>query len=169
MGAPNSVTMSGGNLITVVGDAFQVQNGATNITVNDGATVRGNSSLLRVLDPTGQTVVNFTASHASLFGDIFADPASQTTVDLADGTVLTGRVNPAPLGLGGDMTIDGTSQWVMSGSSDLKSLSVSPGANAFFNPPSNGVYNTLTIGNLSGTGRYLWSKHRPSVCDRRSH
>ncbi|MFZ0505795.1 MAG: autotransporter outer membrane beta-barrel domain-containing protein, partial [Chthoniobacterales bacterium] len=152
VGAPNSVTMSGGNLITVVGDAFQVQNGATNITVNNGATVRGNSSLLRVLDPTGQTVVNFTASHASLFGDIFADPASQTTVDLADGTILTGRVNPAPLGLGGDMTIDGASQWVMSGSSDLKSLSVSPGANAFFNPPSNGVYNTLTIGNLSGTG-----------------
>ena len=122
------------------------------ITVNDGATVRGNSSLLRVLDPTTETVVNFTASHASLFGDIFADPASQTTVNLTDGTVLTGRVNPAPLGLGGDMTIDGTSQWVMTGSSDLKSLSVSPGAYAFFNPPSNGVYNTLTIGSLSGTG-----------------
>src|SRR5258708_32771278 len=40
----------------------------------------------------------------------------------------------------------------MTGSSDLKSLSVSPGANAFFNPPSNGIYNTLTTGSLSGTG-----------------
>ena len=152
VGAPNSITISGGNLTTVVGDAFQVQNGATNITVDSGATVRGNSSLLRVLDPTGETVVSFTAHNASLFGDIFADPASQTTVNLTDGTVLTGRVNPAPLDLGGDMTIDGTSQWVMTGSSDLKSLNVSPGAYAFFNPPSNGVYNTLTIGNLSGTG-----------------
>jgi outer membrane autotransporter protein len=152
VGAPNSITLSGGNLITVMGDAFQVQNGATNITVSDGATVRGNSALLRVLDPTTETVVNFTASHASLFGDIFADPVSKTTVNLTDGTVLTGRVNPAPAGLGGDLTIDGTSQWVMTGSSDLKSLSVSPGANAFFNPPSNGIYNTLRIGNLSGTG-----------------
>jgi outer membrane autotransporter protein len=152
VGAPNSITISGGNLTTVVGDAFLVQNGATNITVTNGATIMGNSALLRVLDPATETVVNFTASHASLFGDIFADPASQTTVNLTDGTVLTGRVNPAPLGLGGDMTIDGTSQWVMTGSSDLKSLNVSPGAYAFFNPPSNGVYNTLAIGNLSGTG-----------------
>jgi outer membrane autotransporter protein len=152
VGAPNSITLSGGNLITVVGDAFQVQNGATDIVVSNGATVRGNSALLRVLGPTPETVVNFTARHASLFGDIFADPASQTTVNLTDGTVLTGRVNPPPLRLGGDMTIDGTSQWVMTGSSDLKSLSVSPGADAFFNPPSNGVYNTLTTGNLLGTG-----------------
>ena len=151
-GAPNSITISGGNLITVLGDAFQVQNGATEITVSNGATIRGNSALLRVLDPTTETVVNFTASHASLFGDIFADPASQTMVNLTNGTVLTGRVNPPPLGLGGDMTIDGTSQWVMTGSSDLKSLSVSPGADAFFNPPSNGIYNTLTTGNLLGTG-----------------
>ena len=44
--APNSVNVSGGNLITVLGDAFQVQNGATNITVNSGATVTGNSALL---------------------------------------------------------------------------------------------------------------------------
>ena len=95
VGAPNSVTLSGGNLITVLGDAFQVQNGVTNITVSDGATIRGNSALLRVLDPTPETVVNFTASHASLFGDIFAAPASQTTVNLTNGTVLTGRVNPA--------------------------------------------------------------------------
>src|SRR5260370_35992387 len=50
------------------------------------------------------------------------------------------------------MTRDGSSPWVITGSSDLKSLSVSPGANAFFNPPSNGIYNTLTTGSLSGTG-----------------
>src|SRR5258708_31098577 len=40
----------------------------------------------------------------------------------------------------------------MTGSSELKAWSVSPGANAFFNPPSNGIYNTLTTGSLSGTG-----------------
>ena len=59
---------------------------STNITVNNGATITGNSALLRVLDPPAGTVVNLTASHASLFGDIFADPASQTTVNLTDGS-----------------------------------------------------------------------------------
>jgi autotransporter family porin len=150
--APNSIIVSGGNLITVFGDAFQVRNGVTNIAVNNGATVTGNSALLRVLDPPLDTVVNFNASHASLFGDIFADPASQTTVNLTNSTVLTGKVNPPPIGSGVDMTIDGSSQWVMTGSSDVKSLSVSPGANALFRPPFIGVHSTLTIGSLLGTG-----------------
>src|SRR5260221_4063559 len=152
LGAPNSITFAGGELITGLCDPFQVQNGATNINVCNGATRTGKNALFRVLHPTTQKTAKFTASHASLFGDIFADPASQTTVNLTNGTVFTGRVNPPPQGLGGAMTIDGTSQWVMTGSSDLKSLSVSPGANAFFNPPSNGIYNTLTTGSLSGTG-----------------
>ena len=151
VGAPNFITVSGGNLTTVLGDAFQVQNGATNITVSNGATVTGNSALLRVLDPPAETVVNFTASHASLFGDIFADPASQTTVNLIDSTVLTGRVNPL-LSPGANLTIDGSSQWVMTGSSNVKSLSVSPGARAVFSAPFAEAYHTLTIGSLSGTG-----------------
>lgn len=150
--APNSVLISGGSLITVFGDAFQVRNGATDITVNNGATVTGNTALLRVLDPPVDTVVNFNASHASLFGDIFADPASQTTVNLKDKTVFTGKVNPPPLGSGVDLTIDGSSQWVMTGSSDVKSLNVSPGANALFQAPLLGLHSTLNIGSLSGTG-----------------
>ena len=35
---PNSIVVSGGNLITVFGDAFQVRNGVTNITLSNGAT-----------------------------------------------------------------------------------------------------------------------------------
>ena len=151
--APNAVTVSGGNLITVLGDAFQVENGATNIIVSDGATVTGNSSLLRVLDQPATTVVNFTADHASLFGDIFADSASQTTVNLTDSTVLTGKVNPLLTGLGGvDMSIDNTSQWMMTGNSNIKSLSVSPGASVVFSAPLGDVHHTLTIGSLIGTG-----------------
>jgi hypothetical protein len=149
---PNSITVIGGNVITVLGDAFQVQNGVTKITLSNGATVTGNSALLRVLDPPAETAVNFTANHASLFGDIFADSASQTMVNLTDSTVLTGKVNPPPLGLGVDMSIDGSSQWAMTGSSSVKSLSVSPGASVVFNPPFGGVHHTLTIGSLIGTG-----------------
>jgi hypothetical protein len=146
---PNSILLSGGNLITVFGDAFQVRNGVTNITVNNGATVTGNTALLRVLDPPA--VVNLNASHASLFGDIFADPASQTAVNLTGGSVLTGRVNPLQ-SPGANLTIDGTSQWIMSGSSNVQSLSVSPGASATFGTLFNLARNTLTIGNLFGTG-----------------
>jgi outer membrane autotransporter protein len=152
VGAPNSINVVGGNLITVLGDAFQVRNGAADITVGNGATVTGNTALLRVLDPPADTVVDFNARHASLFGDIFADPASQTTVNLTDNTVLTGRVNPLPLGPGADVAIDGSSQWVITGSSDIKSLNVSPGANALFHPPFLGVHSKLTIGSLLGTG-----------------
>ncbi len=149
--APDSIVISGGNLITVFGDAFQVQNGVANITVSNNATVTANSALLRVLDPASATIVNFNASHASLFGDIFADPASQTTVNLTDSTVLTGKVNPPPLGLGVDMRIDGSSQWVLTGSSNVKSLSVSPGADVLFRAPFD-FRKTLTLGSLSGTG-----------------
>jgi outer membrane autotransporter protein len=150
VGAPNSIIMSGGSVSTVVGDAFQVQGGATNIIVNNGATIVGNSSLLRVLDPG--TVVNFQASHASLSGDIFADPTSQTRVSLTDSTVLTGKINPFLLGPGVDLSIDGSSQWVLTGSSNLKSLNVRPGANILFSAPFFSLHRTLTVGNLSGTG-----------------
>jgi outer membrane autotransporter protein len=152
VGAPNSITVSGGNLITVLGDAFQVQGGATNINVSSGATVTGNSALLRVLDQSGETVVNLTASHASLLGDIFADPASQTAVNLTNNTVLAGKVNPPPQGSGVDLAIDSSSQWMMTGSSSVKSLSVKPGATAIFSPPLGDVHHTLTIGSLIGTG-----------------
>jgi outer membrane autotransporter protein len=151
-GAPNLITVSGGNVTTVLGDAFQVQNGATNITVSNGAVVTGNTALLRVLDPPAETVVNFTASRASLVGDIFADSASQTTVNLTNSTELTGKVNPLSQSSGVDMSIDGSSQWVLTGSSNVKSLSVSPGASTVFSPPLGGVHHTLTIGNLIGTG-----------------
>ena len=148
---PNSILLSGGDLITVFGDAFQVRNGVTNISVINGATVTGNTALLRVLDPPAATVVNLNASHASLFGDIFADPASQTAVNLTNASVLTGRVNPLQ-SPGADLTIDRSSQWVMTGSSNVKSLSVTPGANATFSFLFNLARNTLTIGNLLGTG-----------------
>jgi outer membrane autotransporter protein len=151
-GAPNSVTVSGGSLTTVLGDAFQVQNGATNITVNGGATVTGDSALLRVLDQSGETVVNLTGSRASLLGDIFADPASRTTVDLTDSSVLTGRVNPTSQGSGVDLAIDGSSEWNITGSSNLKSLRVTSGASAVFSPTLADVRHTLTIGSLIGTG-----------------
>ena len=65
----------------------------------------------------------------------------------------TDRQSESPLlSPGVNMTIDGSSQWMMTGSSNVKSLSVNPGANAVFSAPFNGVHNTLTIGSLSGTG-----------------
>lgn len=150
VGAPNSIIISGGSVSTVVGDAFRVQGGVTNIIVNNGATIMGNRSLLRVLDPG--TVVNFQASHASLSGDIFADPGSRTSISLMNGTVLTGDVNPLLTGPVADLRIDGSSQWVLNGSSDLQSLNVSPGANILFNARFFTLHRTLTIGSLSGTG-----------------
>jgi hypothetical protein len=48
---PNSILVSGGNVTTVLGDAFRVLNGVSNITVNNGATVTGTTALLRVLIP----------------------------------------------------------------------------------------------------------------------
>jgi outer membrane autotransporter protein len=151
LNTPNSILVSGGSLTTVFGDAFQVLNGVTDITVNNGATVTGTTALLRVLDPPTDTIVNLNASHASLNGDIFADPASRTTVNLTNGSVLTGRVNPG-LGLGASLTIDGGSEWVMTGSSNVRSLTVSPGARAVFSTLFNLARNTLTLGDLSGTG-----------------
>jgi outer membrane autotransporter protein len=150
--APDSIVMSGGNLITVLGDAFQVQNGIASITVNHSATVTGNRALLRVLDPLSPAVVNFNANHANLFGDIFADQTSKTTFNLTNSSVLTGKVNPLPLGMGVDMKIDGSSQWIMTGSSDLQSLRVRPGASALFRPSLFGLHSTLTMGRLLGTG-----------------
>ncbi|HYY27993.1 MAG TPA: autotransporter outer membrane beta-barrel domain-containing protein, partial [Chthoniobacterales bacterium] len=151
LNTPNTILVSGGSLTTVYGDAFQVLNGVTDITVNNGATVSGTTALLRVLDPLTATVVSLNASHASLSGDIIADPASLTTVNLTNSSILTGRVNPG-LGLGANLTIDGGSEWVMTGSSNVRSLTVSPGAKAVFSTLFNLARNTLTLGDLSGTG-----------------
>lgn len=149
-GAPNSIVVRGGTVSTVLGDAFQVQSGVTNITVSNGATITGNSALLRVLG--SGTAVNFQAGQANLTGDIFADPGSRTSISLMNGTVLTGDVNPLLMGPAADLRIDGSSQWVLNGSSDLKSLNVSPGANILFNARFFTLHRTLTIGSLSGTG-----------------
>jgi outer membrane autotransporter protein len=148
---PNSIIVNGGSVSTVIGDAFTVQNGATNIDVVNGANIMGNSSLLRVVDPG--TVVDFQASNATLTGNIFANPASQTTVNLTNGTVLTGFVNPPLLmGPGVDLNIDGSSEWVLTESSSLKSLNVNPGAEVVFSPSFFFLHRILTLGSLSGTG-----------------
>jgi len=50
------------------------------------------------------------------------------------------------------MRIDGSSQWLMTGSSNVKLLSVSPGASAVFSAPFGDLHHALTLGRLSGTG-----------------
>ncbi|MBV9276508.1 MAG: autotransporter outer membrane beta-barrel domain-containing protein, partial [Verrucomicrobia bacterium] len=148
-GSPNLIIVGGGSVNTVFGDAFQVQSGLTNIIVDNGVTIMGNSSLLRVLGT--DTVVNFQASNATLIGDILAAPASQLTVSLANGTVFTGNINPL-LSPGANLSIDGSSQWILPGSSNLKSLTVSPGAEVIFSAPLFSFHRTMTLGSLAGTG-----------------
>ena len=80
-------------------------------------------------------------------------------MNLTGNTVLTGKVNPPLLGSGVDMTIDGSSQWVMTGSSDVKSLSVSPGAKALFHPPFIVVHGKLTIGSFLMSRKWEYGFH----------
>ncbi|GAU02892.1 autotransporter outer membrane beta-barrel domain-containing protein [Burkholderia stabilis] len=146
-GATSSVLVDGGSMTSVAGPAFAARGGTADIAVRNGTVVTaGNGTLL---DLANGSNVTFNASAVNLAGDIVSDASSTGNVFLANGTTLTGRIDPVAL------TIDGTSTWRMTDSSVLSSLN-NAGLVAFAAPAGSptltGSYKTLTTGSYVGNG-----------------
>ncbi|CAB3761212.1 membrane protein [Burkholderia sp. MSh2] len=146
-GATSSVLVDGGSVTSTAGPAFAARGGTADIAVRNGTVVTtGNGTLLALSNGSNAT---FTASAVNLAGDIVSDASSTGNVLLANGTTLTGRIDPVAL------TVDNTSTWRMTGSSVLSSLT-NAGAVAFAAPTGAptlaGSYKTLTTGSYVGNG-----------------
>jgi outer membrane autotransporter protein len=145
-GVRNQVTIMGGSLSAAKGDAFSVQNANADISVQGAAIHAGSGTLLRVMNggaSKSSLEVNFTASGATLAGNIVADGAN---VSLRDGSRLTGMIDPA------NVVIDSTSRWNMTANSMVSALVVN-GGTVVFAP--GGEFKKLTVtGGLSGNGHF---------------
>ncbi|MBN3834279.1 autotransporter outer membrane beta-barrel domain-containing protein [Burkholderia sp. Ac-20344] len=146
-GATSSVLVDGGSVMSASGPAFAARGGTADIAVRNGTVVTaGNGTLLDLSNGSNTT---FTASAVNLAGDIGSDASSTGNVFLANGTTLTGKIDPVAL------TVDGTSTWRMTGSSVLSSLN-NAGLVAFAAPAGSptlaGSYKTLTTGSYVGNG-----------------
>ncbi len=146
-GATSSVLVDGGSVTSATGPAFAARGGMADIAVRNGTVVTaGNGTLLNLANGSN---VTFNASAANLAGDIVSDASSTGNVFLANGTTLTGKIDPVAL------TVDGTSTWRMTGSSVLSSLN-NAGLVAFAAPTGSptltGSYKTLTTGGYVGNG-----------------
>ncbi|VWD31028.1 membrane protein [Burkholderia lata] len=146
-GATSSVLVDGGSVTSATGPAFAARGGTADIAVRNGTVVTaGNGTLL---DLSNGSDTAFTASAVNLAGDIVSDASSTGNVLLANGTTLTGKIDPVAL------TVDNTSTWRMTGSSVLSSLN-NAGLVAFAAPTGSpmlaGSYKTLTTGSYVGNG-----------------
>ncbi|HHL4082953.1 autotransporter outer membrane beta-barrel domain-containing protein [Burkholderia sola] len=146
-GATSSVLVDGGSVTSAAGPAFAARGGTADIAVRNGTVVTaGNGTLLNLANGSN---VTFNASAVNLAGDIVSDASSTGNVFLANGTTLTGKIDPVAL------TVDGTSTWRMTGSSVLSSLN-NAGLVAFAAPTGSptltGSYKTLTTGGYVGNG-----------------
>ncbi|WP_406805830.1 autotransporter outer membrane beta-barrel domain-containing protein [Burkholderia semiarida] len=146
-GATSSVLVDGGSVTSATGPAFAAHGGTADIAVRNGTVVTaGNGTLLNLANGSN---VTFDASAVNLAGDIVSDASSTGNVFLANGTTLTGKIDPVAL------TVDGTSTWRMTGSSVLSSLN-NAGLVAFAAPTGSptltGSYKTLTTGGYVGSG-----------------
>ncbi|AOR67652.1 autotransporter outer membrane beta-barrel domain-containing protein [Burkholderia stabilis] len=146
-GATSSVLVDGGSVTSAAGPAFAARGGTADIAVRNGTVVTaGNGTLLNLSNGSHAT---FNASAVNLVGDIVSDASSTGNVFLANGTTLTGKIDPVAL------TIDNTSTWRMTGSSVLSSLN-NAGLVAFAapvgSPTLSGSYKTLTTGGYVGNG-----------------
>ncbi|WP_423370243.1 autotransporter outer membrane beta-barrel domain-containing protein [Burkholderia sp. LMG 32019] len=146
-GATSSVLVDGGSVTSATGPAFAARGGTADIAVRNGTVVTaGNGTLLDLSNGSNTT---FTASAVNLAGDIVSDASSTGNVLLANGTTLTGKIDPVAL------TVDPTSTWRMTGSSVLSSLN-NAGLVAFAAPTGSptltGSYKTLTTGSYVGNG-----------------
>jgi outer membrane autotransporter protein len=125
--------------------AITVDSGSLYVALNNGSQISSASG--RLLEVADGATIDLTANGAAkLFGDVIASNSGVANVHLKDYSVLSGSVAN-----GSDLSIDETSAWAMSGSSNLKNLQ-NAGTIEFTPVASSASYKTLIAGNYVGNG-----------------
>jgi len=142
---PSTITVAGGSLSALGGNAIEVNGANATIVLSDAVNVTAGSGIL--MSVSNGSVVNLSAQGVRLNGDLIADGSSSGVVNLAQGSVLTGRIDPL------NVNIDATSTWNVTGNSVVDTLS-NAGTVAFVAPVGDprqaGSYKTLTASNYVG-------------------
>ena len=132
-----TVTINGGSLIAMAGDAFCVTGetghaATASITMSGGANVSaGTGNIMNVLS---SSTASFTANGETLTGNFQADATSTLTATLQNGTSLTGSAQKTSI------TIDATSSWTVTGNSVMTAVIDPAGISGF------------TVTNIIGNG-----------------
>ncbi|ARP88301.1 autotransporter outer membrane beta-barrel domain-containing protein [Bordetella genomosp. 9] len=144
-GDVSTITVNGGALAAQAGHAIDVTGAKANITVRAGTTVTAASGTL--LNLTQGSVVNLDAQGVTLNGDLIADAGSSGTVNLRDGTTLTGRIDPL------NVSVDASSTWNVTASSEVGAFD-NAGMVAFAapggDPAQASSYKTITASSYTG-------------------
>lgn len=153
----NNLQINDSHIETSDGYAIQNESGALNLDLH-GSTIIGRSGgeydvALNVKDLSSTVrsgAVDITADNSHIFGDIVSqsnNPSATLDVTLNHGSSFTGRTPYID-----SLTLNDTSQWNMTDSSTLLTLS-NNGSVVFMPPGSNGAFKTLTVnGNYHGGG-----------------
>ena len=153
---PNVISVSGGSLAATYGDAFNAADTIAQITLSNGTTVTaGSGNLLNVISTNPATLISdvaFNVQGITATGNIIADASSIATVNLTNGTTITGSEQNTVT------AIDASSKWIMNGNSDIHSLTLA--GQVQFAPPSGdptqlASYKTLTTASYVGQGGTL--------------
>lgn len=128
------------------GPAFQVAYGNHDIALKNGSTAGSQTGELLVAGSGSNVSLSINASQAA--GDIRAERSAIVDVALANGGQLSGGMSNV-----NSLTLDGTSQYVMTADSDIKTLSLA-GGTVKISSSSPRENHTLTLGSLSGNGHF---------------
>ena len=157
-GQTNSLALNGTKLVSVTGDAISVDGAVATITAMNGTTISPGSGNL--VSATNLSDVALTVDDSSLTGDLIADASSVANGQLLNSSQLTGAIQSWH-----DLSVDATSSWTITASSNLTGTLTNAGMVAFTGPD---PFKTLTTRNYVGAGgtvvlnTYLGSDGSPS-------
>lgn len=145
-----TATLSGGTLTATQGAAIYDTAAVLVITLKDGATisVTTNADLVRAV---ASSTVTFTADGETLEGGISADSTSTISTTLQNNTTLTGSVNSANTASSTTLTLDASSNWILTADSYLTSIANSAGISG------------TTVTNITGNGHNVYYNSSKSV------
>lgn len=144
---PNELKLIRSNVWSVNGPAFKANVGSQDISLQNGSTAGSEKGELLIAKKNSNVSLSLDTSQAA--GTIRAEDNAVVDVALSNGSHLSGAMTNV-----NSLSLDGTSLYEMTTSSDIKALSMA-GGTVKFAPAEGGEYRTLTLGTLSGNGNFM--------------
>jgi type V secretory pathway adhesin AidA len=134
VGVTSTATLSSTTLSSTQGPSFLADGGVSNLALNSSIAVVNNGLWLTAVTSNAgnPTTINAVLASSTVQGAATTDSASTSNVTLQSGAL-----------------------WMLTGSSDLTSLTNGAGSAINFSPPNGGPFKTLTVGNYIGGGGTL--------------